>query len=250
LNAHALAGNARPTTNKKSRRHGLTKLKYNSFFIFLALILCSCQMSHKDTLLKDGYNIICKTRDFNYSVPDLNKLKTVIERELFPRITETEKKELNDFINVIDKASVQKETFFDNAVDFAKLVTGVAKMAILLNSYLPVDDLDAQLRIPSTLLMAGDTLKMIEDPRSKKTHKLDYSEDIAFFNKKSLELAETTLSRFPDEGRAYGQVGFVLVRTGGDKTKALHMYKRCIDLDKDADFCRDGYHTLQQRINN
>jgi inorganic pyrophosphatase len=97
--------------------------------------------------------------------------------------------------------------------------------------------------------MAGDTLKMIEDPGSKEFPKLDYSEDIALFQKKSLELAERTLSHFPDEGRAYGQVGFVLVRTGGDKSKALQMYKRCIDLDKDADFCRDGYHTLKRNIN-
>jgi hypothetical protein len=47
----------------------------------------------------------------------------------------------------------------------------------------------------------------------------------------------------------HGQVGFVLVRTSGDKSKALQMYKRCIDLDEDADFCRDGYHTLQRNIN-
>ena len=217
--------------------------------IIIGLIFCSCQMSSKDALLKDGYDIIFKTSDFNYSLPELKKLETVIERDLLPRVTETEKKELNDFIIIIKKASVQKNAFYENASEFAELVIGSAKTSIILNNYLPSDDLDAQLRIPSTLLMASDALKMIEDPGSKESPKLDYSQDIAFFTKKSLELAEATLSRFPDEGRAYGQVGFVLVRTSGDKTKALQMYKRCIDLDEDADFCRDGYQTLQRNIN-
>jgi hypothetical protein len=98
--------------------------------------------------------------------------------------------------------------------------------------------------------MAGDTLKMLSPSDSKKLHNVDYSEDIALFNKKSLEFAEKTLSRFSDEGRAYGQVGFVLARTGEDKTKALQMYKRCIELDKDAGFCRDGYHTLKNKMKN
>jgi tetratricopeptide (TPR) repeat protein len=214
------------------------------------MILCSCQISGQNNLVKDGYDIICNTSDFSYSAPDLNRLKTVIKKELLPRATETEKKELNDFINTINKASVQKEAFFENAADFAMLVSGVAKTAILLNSYVPVDDLDAQLKIPSTLLMAGDTLKMLVASDSKEIHNLNYSEDIALFKEKSLEFAEKTLSRFPDEGRAYGQVGFVLVRTGRDKTKALQMYKRCIELDKDAGFCRDGYHTLKNKMKN
>jgi len=223
---------------------------YCRCIILIALILCYCQMPGNDVRPKDGYDIICGTRDFNYSVPKLEKLEAVIKRDLLPRVTENEKKELNDFINIIQKASVQKETFFENGSEFAKLVNGAAKTVVLINNYLPVDDLDAQLRIPSTLLMAGDTLKMIEDTESKELPNFDYSEDIALFKKKSLELAEQTLSRFPNEGRAYGQVGFVLARTGGDKARALRMYKRCIDLDKGADFCREGYHALQQNIKN
>ncbi|MEJ2286786.1 MAG: hypothetical protein P8X85_24725 [Desulfobacterales bacterium] len=184
----------------------MLKHRCHNFIILLTtLIVCSCQVSGKDVLLKDGYEIICETNDFNYSVPGLKMLKIVIERDLFQRVTEMEKKELNDFITIINKASVQKEAFIGNAADFGKLVTGVAITAILLNRYLPVDDLDVQLRIPSTLLMAGDTLKMLEDPESNELNNYDCSEDIALFKKKSLELAKTTFSRFPDEGRAYGR---------------------------------------------
>lgn len=228
----------------------MLKCIYNNFIICIALILCSCQMSGKDVRLKDSYDIILETRDFKYQVPELNKLKTFIERDLLPRVTENEKKELNDFISIIKKALDQKETFFDNAPEFARLVKGNAKTAIILYNYVSTDDLDAQLRIPSLLLMSCDILKMLEDPDSQEFQNLDFSKDIKLFKKKSLELAEKTLSRFPDEGRAYGQVGFVLARTCGSKTKALKMYKRCIDLDKDADFCRDGYHVLQQNIKN
>jgi len=174
----------------------------------MALIICSCQMSGKDVQLEDGYDIIFETRDFNYRIPVIKKLKTVIERDLLPRVTDNEKKELNDFINIIKKASVQKETFFENATEFAEHVKGSAKTVIILYDYVSANDLGAQLRIPSTLLMAGDTLKMVEDPGSKEFPKLDYSEDIALFQNKSLELAKKTLSHFPDEGRAYGQVGF------------------------------------------
>jgi hypothetical protein len=207
-------------------------------------------MSGKDVQFEDSYDIILDTRDFKYQVPELNKLKTFIERDLLPRVAENEKKELNDFISIIEKALDQKETFFDNAPEFAKLVKGNAKTVMILYNYVSADDLDAQLRIPSSVLVAGDILKMLEDPDSQELQYLDFSKDIAFLKKKSLELAEKTLSRFPDEGRAYGQVGFVLARTGGNRIKALQMYKRCIDLDKDADFCRDGYHALQQNIKN
>lgn len=222
----------------------------NSFIIFIVLILCSCQMSGKDIQLEDSYDIILKTRDFKYQVPELNKLKTVIERDLLPRVTENQKKELNDFISVIKKALDQKETFIDNAPEVAKLVKGNAKTVIILYNYVSTDDLEAQLRIPSSLLISCDILKMLEDPDSQEFQNLDFSKDITLFKKKSLELAEKTLLRFPDEGRAYGQVGFVLARTGGNRIKALQMYKRCIDLDTDADFCRDGYHALQQNITN
>lgn len=228
----------------------MLKCVYNNFIICISLILCSFQMSCKDVRFEDSYDIILETRDFNYQVPELNKIKTFIERDLLPRVTENEKKELNDFISIIKKALDQKETFFDNAPEFAKLVKGNAKTAIILYNYVSIDDLNVQLRIPSSLLISCDTLKMLEDPDSQEFQNIDFSRDIAFLKKKSLELAEKTLSRFPDEGRAYGQVGFVLARTGGNRTKALQMYRRCIDLDKDADFCRDGYNAFQKNITN
>ncbi len=222
----------------------------HNFIIFMTLVFCSCQMPGKNTQLKDGYEILYETRDFKYQTPELDKLKIVIEKDLLPLVTENENKDLNNFLSTIQKASDQKEAFFDNAPEFAKLVKGNANTILILYNYLPADDLQAQLKIPSSLLMAGDTLKLLENLDSQESKHQDFSEDIALLKKKSLELSEKTLSRFPNEGRAYGQVGFVLARIGGDKHKALQMYKRCMDLDKDASFCKEGYHTLQQSINN
>lgn len=224
----------------------MLKYVFNSFIIFVALFFCSCQISGKDVQLKDGYEVIYETSDFRYQAPELNELKTVIKRDLLPIVADKEKKDLNNFLNIIKKAIDQKEAFFDSAPEFAELVKGNAKAIMILYNYLPADDLEAQLKIPSSVLMAGDTLRMLADPDSQQSKYRDFSEDIALYKKTSLEFSEKTLSRFPEEGRAYGQVGFVMDRIGGDKTKALKMYKRCIELDKEATFCRDGYHSLQK----
>ncbi len=228
----------------------MQKIIFNSFIILMTLVFCSCQMSGKNTQLEDGYEVLYETHDFKYQAPELDRLKGVIEKDLLPLVTENENKDLNDFLKIIQKALDQKDAFFDNASEFAKLVKGNAKTVMILFKYLPADDLQAQLKIPSSLLMASDTLKLLENKDSKDSQHQDFAEDIALLKKKSLELSEKTLSRFPDEGRAYGQVGFVLSRIGADKSKALQMYQRCMDLDKEASFCKEGYHTLQQKISN
>ncbi len=38
----------------------------------------------------------------------------------------------------------------------------------------------------------------------------------------------------------------VLARTGGGREESRRLYKRCINMDSEAEFCREGYRSLTQ----
>lgn len=120
-------------------------------------------------------------------------------------------------------------------------------MAIISYNYVAPDNLNTQLRIPSSLLAAANALEMLKTHDSGEGANAGYSEEIEILKRKSVELAEKTMKRFPDEGRAYGQLAFVLYRTGGDKKKVSRLYRRCIDLDQSASFCKDGYQAVHNQ---
>lgn len=120
-------------------------------------------------------------------------------------------------------------------------------MAIMFYKYVAHNDLNTQLRIPSSLVAATHALEMLKNSDSKGNSNTAYSQDIKILKRKSIELAKKTLRRFPDAGRAYGQLAFVLYRTSGKKKAISRLYKRCFGLDQAASFCRDGNQAIQHK---
>ncbi len=72
------------------------------------------------------------------------------------------------------------------------------------------DNLEVQLQTSSTLLTSAASLENLRGY-------VDVEPDIARYTSEAIKFARKTVDRFPNAGRAYGQLAFVMTRTGGAK---------------------------------
>lgn len=122
-------------------------------------------------------------------------------------------------------AAENSDSFFDSPVNFGRFLIALAETMLISASHRDHDDFESQLVIPSSLLITRDSLMMIHTTIRDPEWKTVFDKEIKIIETKSMELAKNTLKNFPEQGRAHGQMAFVLLMTGGDKKKCCACMK-------------------------
>ncbi len=156
----------------------------------------------------------------------LKEVQQLIDSSLMPRASPETCGKLVSIKNVMGRADRDGEVFLREADNFAGVVTASADLMLIAGTIYP-DNLEVQLHIPSTLLMTVSNLESLRGIGVSR----DVGPDIARYTSEAVKFARKTVDRFPDAGRAYGQLGFVLSLTGGGKEEIQQLFKRCIDMD-------------------
>ena len=82
--------------------------------------------------------------------------------------------------------------------------------------------------------VSGQNVQKIIDAITKTLMPLASDKDKAF----------DLVKEFPDNGMAYGHLAHSLYISGGEKEKSIELYKRCLDFDRESQFCKEGYAAL------
>ncbi len=168
----------------------------------------------------------------------LKKIQQAIDSGLMPLADPKTREKLVSIKSIIDRADRDGEVFLKNVDNLADFARASADLMLIIGTMYP-DDLETQLHASSTLFATADSLENLRGI-------VEVGPDIARYANEAISFARRTVDRFPNAGRAYGQLAFVLTRTGGDKKESQRLFKRCIDMDSGAEFCKEGYHSLTQ----
>jgi hypothetical protein len=107
----------------------------------------------------------------------------------------------------------------------------------LMEGKLKPDDFASQLNVSIQFLQISRTIKELSS--SEESDRLSSE-----YEKKGIQSALDLVKKFPDNGMAYGHLAHSLSITGGEKKKSIELYKRCLEFDRESQFCREGYAAL------
>lgn len=203
--------------------------------------------NHKNSFFDMHMSEGVSVTDYSCRERYLQSLSEWITQDIISKASQCEQEKLRHMLELI-AAAENSDSFFDSPVNFGRFLIALAETMLISASHLDYDDFESQLVIPSSLLITRDSLMMIHTTIRDPEWKTVFDKEIKIIETKSMELAKNTLKNFPEQGRAHGQMAFVLLMTGGDKKKALRMYESCIDIDPEAAFCHDGYQSLADNL--
>lgn len=172
---------------------------------------------------------------------ELKKIQQAIDSSLVPHASPEMRDRLVSIKSIMGRVDRDGEVFLRSADNFADFVTASADLTLIAGAVYS-DNLEVQLQIPSALLMTVSNLESLRGIGVSR----DVGPDMARYTSEAIRVARKTVDRFPNAGRAYGQLAFVQSLTGGDKKEIQKLFKRCIDLDGQAEFCREGYRSITQ----
>jgi hypothetical protein len=170
------------------------------------------------------------------SPQNIQQITDAIKKKLMPLASEKDKEELNGIIHYFN--DIQKNTtgYFEvpeNNIEFLKNIMSVA----LMEGKLKPDDFASQLNVSIQYLQISRTIRELSS--SEEADRLS-----AEYGKKGIQTAFDLVKKFPSNGMAYGHLAHSLYISGGEKKKSIELYKRCLEFDRESQFCKEGYAAL------
>jgi hypothetical protein len=204
------------------------KILKQFLFFFLITVIFACQDKETVLILKPFPNNNSKEM-----VANLKEMEEILKKEIIPKVSPAKKAEFKKMLKTIKAAQQNANSFFKNPHQISELTKMNTDIA-LFYAGLHTDDFDVQVQIPSLLLIASVALESFEN------------KDSHLYQEKSLKSAHDLVKRFPNQGRAYGTLAHILYSTNSEnKDKCLKLYQRCFELDEDAEYCKEAYHTIK-----
>ena len=204
------------------------KILKQFLLLFIILVFSACQDKEPALILKPFPNNNSKEM-----VANLKEMEEILKKEIIPKVSPAKKAEFKEMFKAIKTAQQNANSFFTNPQKMSYLTKINADIA-LFYAGLHTDDFDVQVQIPSLLLISSVALESFEN------------EDSHLYQEESLKFAHDLVKRFPNQGRAYGALAHTLYYTNSEnKDKCLKLYQRCFELDEDAEYCKEAYHTIK-----
>jgi hypothetical protein len=213
--------------------------------IVCSLIIVGCHVdSQKQSKLNDSESLDTENSESlsdeglnnEVSPQNVQKIIDAITKTLMPLASDKDKEELNGIIHYFN--DIQKNTtgYFEvpeNNIEFLKNIMSVA----LMEGKLKPDDFASQLNVSIQYLQISRTIRELSS--SEESDRLSSE-----YEKKGIQSAFGLVDKFPDNGMSYGHLAHSLSITGGEKKKTIELYKRCLELDRESQFCKEGYAAL------
>ncbi len=183
--------------------------------------------------------------DLNAEFPNqaVDKLKDVVTKTMLPKASGKNKAELNKILKYLKNIQKEGPDYFNDSKNLILLLTTGGRVSHILATLNP-DNFDVNLNLSLQYLHIARTLDQIE--------RYDPSEDGRRLSKEyrynGIQTAQELVKKYPDNGVSYGHLAHSLYTTGGDSKRALDLYKHCLELDKELEFCQKGYDVLLKKL--
>jgi hypothetical protein len=213
--------------------------------IICSLIIVACHIdSQKQSKLNGSESLDTENSESlsdeglsnKVSPQNIQQITDAITKQLMPLASEKDKEELNGIMLYFNDIQQNIPGYFEvpeNNIGFLKNIMNVA----LMEGKLKPDDFASQLNVSIQYLQISRTIRELSS--SEESDRLS-----AEYEKKGIRTAFDLVKKFPDNGMAYGHLAHSLYTYGGEKKKSTELYKRCLEFDRESQFCKDGYAAL------
>ena len=171
---------------------------------------------------------------------DVLALKNVVVEMMVPHASGKNKEELGEILKYLSQVENKAPAYFEDPRNLIEFLKHKMRVTLIAANLFP-DNFDLNRIVSSHYItissMISDWAQTSEDRRLSDEYK-----------KKGVQAAEDLVKKFPDNGLSYAQLAHCLYVTGGDKKRVADLYKRCLALDADSDYCRKGYDLLLEEL--
>jgi hypothetical protein len=229
---------------------GTSLLKKNTLslicsIIILTLIIVGCHAdSQKQSNLNDSDAVVTNNSESlsdeglsnKVSPQNIQQITDAITKQLMPLASEKDKEELNKIMLYFSDIQQNIPGYFEVPENNIGLLKNIMNVALMEGKLKP-DDFASQLNVSIQYLQISRTIRELSS--SEESDRLS-----AEYEKKGIRTAFDLVKKFPDNGMAYGHLAHSLYTYGGEKKKSIELYKRCLEFDRESQFCKDGYAAL------
>lgn len=153
------------------------------------------------------------------------------------------KDKLNEIAKYLNDVEKSPDEYFDdmnNVVEFMQIMIQLNIVGIEMEP----DNFDVNYPLAYSYLTTASSVDNLLDPSEE--HKR-LSDD---YKHKALQTAKVLVEKFPDEAKAYHQLGFFTEIVEGDSEKALKLFKRCVEIDPELEMCQRAYDATREELEN
>jgi len=175
-----------------------------------------------------------------FSEQAVNKLKDVVENTMLPVATGENKKELSKIKKYLDEISNYGSSYFDSPKNFIEFLEVGGRVSVLLAKLNP-DNFAANQNVSSYYINAGHSIEDLAQTEEDRQLGNKYQ-------KIGIQAAQDLIKKFPKNGQSYAQFAFALSISGGDKKRIADLFKRCVELDSNSEYCKNSYNMILKEM--
>lgn len=215
-----------------------------SAIILFLVISCYSQnyeMSESNEMNGEDVKFI-SPNDINTEFPGqaVGKLKDVVTNTMLPTASGKKKEELNKILKYLNDIQKDGPTYFEDSKNTIEFLKTGGRASVIFAELHP-KNFSVNRNVSSYYINIGHAIEDLA--QSEEDRKLGDE-----FKKNGIQAAKDLVENFPDNGLSYAQLAFSLSISGGDKKKIADLFKRCVELDKKSDYCKNSYNMMIEEI--
>lgn len=160
---------------------------------------------------------------------------------MLPYASGKKKDKLNEIIKYLNDYEKKPDNFFDDPNNWLGFMQSMIQAGNIATEMEP-DNFHVNYTISDNYFTAASFIESFLDP-SEENKRL--SEE---YKHKALQAAKALVKKFPDEAKAYHQLGFFTEIVEGDSERALKLFKRCVEIDPELDMCQKAYDATREEL--
>jgi tetratricopeptide (TPR) repeat protein len=178
-----------------------------------------------------------------FKAEDFNRVREWILNTLLPVASGKNKDKLNEIVKYLDDVEKSPDVYFDDMNNLVEFIQIMTQCSIIATEIKP-DNFYINYNLAYNYLTTASSIENFLDPSEE--HKRLSDE----YKQKALQAAKDLVKKFPDEAKAYHQLGFFTAIVEDDDQKALELYKRCLEIDPKLEMCRKAYYATREDLEN
>jgi tetratricopeptide (TPR) repeat protein len=165
--------------------------------------------------------------------------KDIVVNLMLLDTSDKKRKGLNKIAKYLDSIKIPSE-YFDNDNNIIDFGQSIMQLVVIAAEIEP-DNFDINLQVAFHYFNIGNTINSLSQSEE---HRLISAE----YKKKGFQAAKKLVERFPEEAKAFHQRAYFAYHIEGDKKKALELFKRCLELNPELEFCQKGYDNMLEEL--
>lgn len=213
------------------------------YFAIVLFLMIGCHPSRQER----NDPAIVESEQFRFLTPmDLNRelsrehiarLHEVLTSSILPILSGQDREEVVEIIDYFESVQKEPPTYFDAADNQIRLLRTLMQLHVMTARHNP-DNFEFNMNVASYYMQNAFLIEgLVQSDNDRRL--------IERYKANGIKAANHLVEKFPDHAMSYAQLAHSLHITGGDKQKVAGLLKRCLEIDKGSEYCREFLDTLK-----